>query len=46
MPRTAHEMAQTFGFDRKDVLKLKKTLADMVKNGTIAKVKGDQVRRT
>lgn len=42
VPRTAHEMAQTFGFDRKDVLKLKKTLADMVKNGTIAKVKGDR----
>ncbi len=42
VPRTVHEIASELKLDRKDVLKLKKILADMVRCGTVARVKGDR----
>ena len=42
VPHTAHELAIMLGLNRKDILKLKGVLADMVKGGVVAKVKGDR----
>ena len=42
VPRTVHEIASELGLDRRDVLKLKKILFDMAKNGEVARVKGDR----
>ncbi len=42
VPSTAHELAFTLGLSRKDILKLKNIIADMLRAGTIAKVKGDR----
>ena len=42
VPLSAHELALTLGLNRKDILKLKNVLAEMVKGGVVAKVKGDR----
>ncbi len=42
VPHTAHELALKLGLGRKDILKLKNIIADMLKAGTIAKIKGDR----
>ena len=42
VPLSAHELALMLGLGRKDILKLKNVLAEMVKGGVVAKVKGDR----
>ena len=42
VPLSAHELALTLGLNRKDILKLKSVLSEMVKGGVVAKVKGDR----
>ncbi|MBE6412650.1 MAG: RNB domain-containing ribonuclease [Opitutales bacterium] len=42
VPLSAHELALMLGLNRKDILKLKSVLAEMVKGGVVAKVKGDR----
>ncbi len=42
VPSTVHELAFSLGLNRKDILKLKNIIADMLRAGSIAKVKGDR----
>ena len=42
VPHTAHELALMLGLGRKDILKLKNVLTEMVKGGVVAKIKGDK----